>query len=217
ALLHAYGYLTPQEVRFLDAAVERLIPTDELGPGARDAGVTAYIDGQLLSSWGSHGRNYRSGPWPDGIPEQGFQSRFTPQEIYRIGIREINDHCVATQRKPFDQLSAEKQDGILMALEKGQIDLPSLSAMLFFELLWRNTEEGFFADPLYGGNRDKVGWKLLGFPGMPSSRYRDLVTSHQPYHAEPVSVLDIQTGKVPLDAEGFPKHVVITRNSNGEG
>ena len=56
-----YGYLTQPEVRFLDAAVERLIPTDELGPGGRDAGVTCYIDRQLCSTWGTHGRNYRSG------------------------------------------------------------------------------------------------------------------------------------------------------------
>jgi gluconate 2-dehydrogenase gamma chain len=207
----AFGYLTMPEVRFLDAAVERLIPTDELGPGARDAGVTAYIDGQLLSSWGTHGRNYRSGPWPDGIPEQGFQSRFTPQEIYRIGIREINDHCIATQQKPFDQLSAEKQEGILMALEKGQIDLPSLPARLFFELLWRNTEEGFFADPMYGGNRDKVGWKLLGFPGMPSGAYREHLDKAEPYYAEPVSILDVQRGEARLDAQGFVKHVMLKR------
>src|SRR5262245_13569547 len=132
----ALGYLTLPEVRFLDAAVERLIPADELGPGAREAGVTHYINGQLQSAWGTHGRNYRSGPWPEGIPEQGFQSRFTPQEIYRIGIREINDHCVAAYEKPFDQLSVEKQDGILQALEKGKIELPSLPATLFFELLW---------------------------------------------------------------------------------
>ena len=207
----AFGYLTMPEVRFLDAAVERLIPTDELGPGAKDAGVTNYIDGQLVSAWGTHGRNYRSGPWPDGIPEQGFQSRFTPQEIYRIGIREINDHCVAQYQRPFDQLSVEKQDGILKALEKGEIDLPSLPATLFFELLWRNTEEGFFADPMYGGNRDKVGWKLLGFPGMPSSAYREHLDKAEPYYAEPVSILDVQRGEARLDAQGFVKHVMLKR------
>ncbi len=207
----AFGYLTMPEVRFLDAAVERLIPTDELGPGARDAGVTAYIDGQLLSSWGTHGRNYRSGPWPDGIPEQGFQSRFTPQEIYRIGIREINSHCIAAHGRPFDQLSAEKQDEILKALEKGRIDLPSLPSRLFFELLWRNTEEGFFADPMYGGNRDKAGWKLLGFPGVPSGAYREHLDKAEPYHAEPVSILDVQLGNARLDGQGFVKHVMLKR------
>src|SRR6516164_8404288 len=168
----SYLYLLEPKIRFLEAAVEHLIPTDELGPGARDAGVVVYIDRALASTWGVHGRQYRGGPWLEGPPQQGYQSRFTPQEVYRIAIREINEH--------------------------------------------RNTEEGYFADPLYGGNRGKVGWKLLGFPGVPSGQYRELLTSHEPYHAEPVSVLDIQTGKVPLDAEGLPKHVVTTRSSSGE-
>jgi gluconate 2-dehydrogenase gamma chain len=103
---------------------------------------------------------------------------------------------------------------LLEQLETDEITLPSLSSAFFFGLLWRNTEEGYFADPLYGGNRDKVGWKLLGFPGLPSGDYRHLVTSSEPYHAEPVSVLDVQTGKVPVDAEGFPKHVIIKRGGS---
>jgi len=206
---NAFGYLTLPEIAFLDAAAERLIPTDELGPGARDAGVTIYIDRQLFSAWGTHGRNYRSGPWLEGTPEQGFQSRLTPQEIYRIGIREINDHCRAKHEKPFDQLPPARQDEILKALEKDQIALPSLSSKLFFDLLWRNTEEGYFADPMYGGNHGKVGWKLLGFPGVPSGAYRDHIDNPEPYRAEPVSILDVQLGKAQVDAQGFVKHVLI--------
>ena len=86
---HAYAYLTQPEVRFLDAAADRLIPPDDLGPGGREARVSVYIDRQLSGVWGVHGRNYRSGPWLEGTPQQGYQSRFTPQEIYRAGIREI--------------------------------------------------------------------------------------------------------------------------------
>ena len=67
SLPHAYGYLNHAEVRFLDAAAERLIPTDELGPGGKDAGVSIYIDRQLSGVWGVHGRNYRSGPWMEEI------------------------------------------------------------------------------------------------------------------------------------------------------
>jgi len=206
---NAFGYLTAPEIAFLDAAVERLIPTDELGPGARDAGVTVYIDRQLFSAWGTHGRNYRSGPWRDGTPEQGYQSRLTPQEIYRIGIREINDHCRATHKSPFDQLQPERQDAVLKALEKDEIALPSLSAKLFFTLLWRNTEEGYFADPMYGGNRGKAGWKLLGFPGLPSGAYMERLDKSEPYRAEPVSILDVQFGQAQVDAQGFVKHVMI--------
>ncbi len=210
----SYLYLLKPEVQFLEAAVEQLIPTDELGPGARDAGVVVYIDRQLAGMWGVHGRQYRQGPWLEGTPQQGYQSRFTPQEVYRIAIREIDQHCRATSGRTFAGLPAAEQRRLLEQLEKDEIVLPSLSSKFFFDLLWRNTEEGFFADPLYGGNRDKVGWKLLGFPGIPSGQYRHLLTSSEPYYAEPVSALDVQTGKVPIDAEGFPKHVITKRDGD---
>jgi gluconate 2-dehydrogenase gamma chain len=205
----AYGYLNGAEVRFLDAAVERLIPTDELGPGGRDAGVTCYIDRQLSSVWGTHGRNYRSGPWLDGTPEQGYQSRLTPQEVYRIGIREVNDYCRAQHGNLFENLPAATQDEVLKALEKGAVELPSLSSKLFFDLLWRNTEEGFFADPMYGGNRGKAGWKLLGFPGIASGAYRGHLDKPEPYRAEPVSILDIELKQAQVDAQGYPKHIML--------
>ena len=208
-VLHAYGYLTGPEVRFLEAAAERLIPTDELGPGGKEAGVACYIDGQLRSAWGTHGRNYRSGPWLEGTPEQGFQSRLTPQEIYRIGIQEINAACRAQYEKPFDQLQPERQDEVLKALEKGEVKLPSLSSKLFFDLLWRNTEEGYFADPMYGGNRGKVGWKLVGFPGVPSGAYKDHLDKSELYRAEPVSILDIQMKQAQVDAQGYAKHIML--------
>lgn len=212
--LASYLYLQVPEIQFLEAAVEHLIPTDELGPGARDAGVVVYIDRQLAGTWGVHGRQYRGGPWLEGTPQQGYQSRFTPQEVYRIAIREIDQHSRTASGRPFAQLPNDEQLRLLKQLEKDEIALPSLSSKFFFDLLWRNTEEGFFADPLYGGNRDKVGWKLLGFPGIPSGQYRHLLTGNQPYYAEPVSALDVQSGKVPVDAEGFPKHVIIERGGD---
>jgi gluconate 2-dehydrogenase gamma chain len=104
---HAWGYLTQPEVRFLDAAVARLIPADELGPGAKEAGVSVFIDRQLCSNWGMLSRAYRMGPWPEGTPQQGFQCPLTPQEIYRQAIREINAHCVQHHHKPFPQLTTD--------------------------------------------------------------------------------------------------------------
>jgi gluconate 2-dehydrogenase gamma chain len=215
---YAYGFLTRPEVQFLDAAVERLIPADELGPGARDAGVTYYIDRQLVSIWGMHGRNYRAGPWPEGTPQQGFQSRLTPQEIYRHGIAETDAHCKRQYGKAFRLLGAEQQDEVLQALEKDSIELPSLSAKLFFSLLWRNTEEGFFSDPVYGGNRDKAGWRLLGFPGVGASNYNELMyTQQDPYRVEPVSILDIQEGSAAVDNQGYPKHAPAKNMKGGHG
>ncbi len=216
--LSAYGFLTQPEVQFLDAAVERLIPTDELGPGARDAGVAFYIDRQLTSAWGMHGRNYRMGPWPEGTPQQGFQSRLIPQEIYRYGIADTDAHCKRQYGKAFHLLAAEQQDEVLKGLEKGVIDLPSLPSKLFFGLLWRNTEEGFFSDPVYGGNRDKVGWRLLGFPGVATSNYNELMyTQKVPYRVEPVSILDIREQRVALDNQGYPKHVKLQDAKDDRG
>ncbi len=210
-----FGYLTQPEIRFLDAAVERLIPADDLGPGAKEAGVTCYIDRQLDSVWGSHGRHYRSGPWPEGTATQGFQSRLTPREIYRAAIREVNVHCLGQHQKAFEYLAPQQQDEVLKGLESGAITLPSLSSKLFFGLLFRNTMEGYFADPVYGGNRDKAGWRLIGFPGVPASNYNDLIDQHNvEYRVEPVSILDIQQGRAKLDAQGLPVH---TRVQDGKG
>src|SRR5215813_5436836 len=212
-----YNYLTQPEVRFLDAAVERLIPADDLGPGAQEAGVTCYIDQQLARVWGSHGRNYRSGPWPEGTPQQGFQSRLTPREIYRAAIRETNVYCLKQYGKAFEFLGPRERDDVLKGLEGGQIELTSLPAKLFFGLLIRNTMEGFFADPIYGGNRDKAGWKLIGFPGVPASNYNDLIDEHNvPYRVEPVSILDMQLGRVKLDSQGLPRHVRL-KDEGGNG
>ena len=207
---HAFSFLTQPEIRFLDAAVARLIPADELGPGAKEADVTWFIDRQLAGTWGTHGRNYRMGPWQEGTPQQGFQSRLTPQEIYRHAIRDIDLHCARQYGRAFCLLTAQQQDEILGALEQGGIELASLPSKLFFGLLLRNTEEGFFADPMYGGNRDKIGWKLIGFPGVAAANYNDYIGRHnQPYRVEPVSILDIVQNRARVDAEGYPKHVPL--------
>ena len=80
-------FFSAAEVAFVDAAVARLIPADELGPGAKEAGVTYFIDQQLFGGWGAMAKMYRQGPHPEGTPQQGYQSPLTPQEIYRAAIR----------------------------------------------------------------------------------------------------------------------------------
>jgi|ERR1043166_8152723 gluconate 2-dehydrogenase gamma chain len=210
-----YLYLMQPEVRFVDATVARLIPADELGPGAKEADVTTFIDRQLVSPWGTHGRNYRMGPWLEGKPEQGFQSRLTPQEIYRAGIREADLYCSKQYGKIFSFLTPEQQDEVLRGLEGGKIELDSVPARLFFGLLLRNTMEGFFADPMYGGNRDKIGWRLIGFPGVASSTYSEHMEKHNvPYRVEPVSILDVVQNRARVDAQGYPKHVALSAKKN---
>lgn len=208
---NAWLFFTRAEARFIDAALARLIPADELGPGAKEANVVCFIDRQLASGWGAGARTYRMGPWLEGTPRQGNQSRLTPQEVYRNGIRETNLHCQRVHGRNFDALPADIQDAVLRDLQEGSIELESMGSKKFFNLLWKNTEEGFFADPLHGGNHDKIGWKLVGFPGVAAGNYAELIGRHdEPYRvAEPVSILDIEQGRVDVDAQGSPKHIRI--------
>jgi gluconate 2-dehydrogenase gamma chain len=202
-----YMFFSAAEVAFVDAAVARLIPADELGPGAKEAGVTYFIDQQLFGGWGTMAKMYRQGPYAEGTPQQGYQSPLTPQEIFRVAIREINQHL----GKPFEKLAAKEQDEVLKNLEEGKLALESVPSRFFFNLLLEGTIDGFFADPIYGGNRDKVGWKLVGFPGV-AAVYTTLVDKHGvPYNAEPVSIADMLEGRVAADEHGHPKHVTITR------
>ena len=125
-------------------------------------------------------------------------------------------YCTQQHGKNFENLTGEQQDEVLKALEHGKLDLPSLSSKLFFDILWRNTEEGFFADPMYGGNHDKVGWKLLGFPGVASGAYNAHLDNPEIYRAEPVSILDIEQKRVQVDAQGFPKHIMIVKKGKAK-
>ncbi len=89
----------------------------------------------------------------------------------------------------FARLSKDHQDEVLATLEKGEAKLPGpIEASAFFELLLQNTVEGFFSDPLYGGNHDMAGWKLIGFPGA-RYNHREFVSHHgQPYPLPPVAI-----------------------------
>jgi gluconate 2-dehydrogenase gamma chain len=207
----AYMFLTEPEVAFVQAAVARLIPADELGPGAKEAGVAYFIDRELFGGFGTMAKMYRSGPWPEGTREQGYQSPLTPQQAYRIGIRAVNEHCERQYGKTFAALGASQQDEVLRGLDEGKIELQSLGAQFFFNMLLANTIEGFFADPVYGGNRDKIGWKLVGFPGV-AAVYTQLVEKHGvPYEVQPVSILDVVEKNAELDETGHPKHVRLAR------
>lgn len=159
-----YLFLRSEEAVFVEAAVARLIPADALGPGALEAGCVLFIDRQLTGAYGRAEHWYMQGPWPEGDEQQGLQSRMSPAQTYRAGIRAVNDYCRARfSGKAFNELAPDDQDQLLAALEKGEPELQGVKAKGFFAILLQNTIEGFFSDPLYGGNRDMAGWKLIGF------------------------------------------------------
>ncbi len=188
-----WQYLTSAERDFIDAAISRFIPKDDLGPGAKEAGVTVFIDRQLAGPYGKAAQWYMHGPWKKGEKTQGYQSRLTPAELYRAAIKAIEAHCSDQFKKKFAQLSADQQDKLLSDMENGKLDLKGADAKTFFTMFLQNTVEGFFSDPIYGGNRDMAGWKLLGFPG---ARY-----DYRPYVKEHGKKLDLK----PVGIKGRPE------------
>lgn len=202
----AFTFFTPAEAAFVEAAVARLIPADELGPGAREAGCAYFIDQQLAGAFGGASRWYMQGPFGEATPEQGYQLPLTPCRLYRLAIERINLHCTTALGATYDRLPVAAQDEVLRALEQGRLGAGDLPQQTFFEMLLDNTVEGFFADPIYGGNRDKVGWRLVGFPGVAAAYSVDPATYNTPYRVEPVSIADVVRGQAELDGHGHPVH-----------
>ena len=173
----------------MEAMVDRLIPPDDRGPGGKDAGCAVFIDRQLAGPYGHGAGLYLRPPFMPGTATQGYQSPESPAARYRAGLRAIADYVKKSfGAKSFAELAAADQDRILAGLETGAIALAGVASPAFFTLLLGNTYEGYFADPIYGGNRDMAGWKLIGFPGARYD-YRDWVERHnEAYPLPPVSI-----------------------------
>jgi gluconate 2-dehydrogenase gamma chain len=171
-----YVFLNREEAAFIERAVARLIPADAKWPGALEAGVPNYIDKQLAGAWGAGERLYRSGPWQPGTRTQGYQLPFTPAELFHTALAAI-DKDLASAGTPFSRMNSEQQDAYLRRLETGEKDLGGVPSDVFFDHLWQCTLEGFFSDPVYGGNRDMTAWRMVGFPGAYASYY-ELVDQH---------------------------------------
>jgi gluconate 2-dehydrogenase gamma chain len=182
-------YFTPAEGAAIEALVDRLIPPDPQTPGGKDAGCAVFIDRQLAGPYGNAQGLYMRGPFADGTPEQGLQSPVTPAERYRQSLAAFDKYCRATYAgKSFAELPDDQKDKIVSGLEQGSVKLDGANGQVFFEQLLGNTQEGFFADPVYGGNRDMVGWKMIGFPGARYD-YRDWVERHnERYPLPPVGI-----------------------------
>jgi gluconate 2-dehydrogenase gamma chain len=165
----AYLTLTATEVAFLSAAYDVFIPADKLSPSGTDCGLVVFIDRQLAGAWGGGARLYRSGPFMQGTREQGYQLSLTPREFFAAGIKAANEWSHKTYGKDFDRLSASERDAALKAMDEGKAQFNEINAKQFFEMLLASAMEGFFADPIYGGNREKVAWRMVAYPGLPAT------------------------------------------------
>lgn len=180
--------LKPSEWAFVMAAVARLIPSEGEGPGAIETRVPVFIDKQLAGDYGKASDWYMQGPHDAAAdPLRGWQTPLAPLEIYQQAIPLFDAWCKTTHGKIFAELDAATQDKALTSLQKNEMKIkPELRE--FFTILLANTKEGYFVDPMYGGNHGMASWKYIGFPGARGS-YREWVGKHNvKYPLGPVSI-----------------------------
>jgi gluconate 2-dehydrogenase gamma chain len=139
-----YQHLTAVEAELLDAMIDRLIPADALGPGAREAGVMTYIDRALGSALASS------------------------RQAYAAGLAALDRYARASRGKGFLELDDRDKESLLMDVESGSATpgIFSGSSAQFFNMVLSHTRQGMFGDPFYGGNRNFAGWDLLRYPGV---------------------------------------------------
>ncbi len=209
-------FFRPHEARTVEAITARLLPGDAEDPGAREAGVVYYIDCVLASGPGYGEPTYRESPYAIGYDEEdppseedlspdygvvwipkeqldryGYQSILTPREAYRVGLAALDRYANERFDSDFVDLSEEEQDAIVEALAQDEatgFDDPS--AADFFEMLRDHTIEGMFSDPIYGGNRNMVGWRLVGYPGAQRG-YTPREMKTEGHRREPQSLLSL--------------------------
>lgn len=183
-------FFTAAEWMFINAAADRLIPSNEDGPGAVELGVPEFIDRQMESGYGHGEFWYMSGPFVTDVDfTLGYQLQFTPREFYRAAIADIDQACVNMHGHVFAGLDAATQDSVLEKLQAGTFMLPHIAkpAEFFIQLL-ANTKEGYFSDPMYGGNRHMGSWKMIGFPGARADFADWMLQPGRVYPLGPVSI-----------------------------
>jgi gluconate 2-dehydrogenase gamma chain len=171
-------FFDEREALIIAAAVARIFPSDETGPGAPEGGVVLYIDRQLAGPYGRDRYRYTQPPFEPGVPEQGYQGKATPRELYRAGLVTLAG---------LDSLAPAEQDARLQKIE----------GTYFFELLRQHTLEGMFSDPMHGGNTDLIGWQIIGFPG-PQMSWTNHIDQHyaKEFRPKPMSLSEVVGHKV---------------------
>jgi gluconate 2-dehydrogenase gamma chain len=188
-----YTFFNPDEAAFIEALVDHMIPADELTGKGTDLGINTFIDRALAGSWGKGDRLYMQGPWKQGTPSQGYQLPLTPADLYRAGIEATNRYCTKTYGKVFDLISAGQREEVLVGMMNGKVSFDGgLPARVFFATLYQNVIEGMFSDPIYGGNKDKAVWKMIGFPGVLEAHQRNIVNyKNKKFTVEPTGIADM--------------------------
>jgi gluconate 2-dehydrogenase gamma chain len=174
----AVGYtsLSSEEAAYTEAMVNVMCPADRFTPNGVDCGLAIYIDRQLAGSFGKGAKRYLRGPWAPGKPQHGYQLPLTPEQYFKAGLAGVNQASVLRVGRRFDQLTPAQANAFLTDLSSGKIVDAELDlASWFNELVYPLFEQACFADPIYGGNHDKVFWKVIGYPGLPATNTINMV------------------------------------------
>ncbi|MCL4437268.1 MAG: gluconate 2-dehydrogenase subunit 3 family protein [Thaumarchaeota archaeon] len=220
------GFLTlnPKERPVVEAMAETMIPSDaETGAGAKEAGVIFFIDRQLAGSYGKNGNMYMQGPfiqpglagpvtvgsvtYPKGSPSvriiagTRYQHAFSLREYWRRGIQFTQDYSNKAYGGNFEKLSADKQVQVLQDMfDNKPTNFTGPTAAEFVSEVHDMVMGGYFADPLYGGNRGLVSWKMAGFNGTNMGEEvgkttLELARMSSNVRLTPKSLADLQGGK----------------------
>jgi gluconate 2-dehydrogenase gamma chain len=182
-------FFTGLEGRAVEAIADRVIPADPQTPGGKDAGCAVFIDRQMAGPYGRQDGLYTRPPFLKGTPQQGLQAEAGPAQQYREGLVALDRYCRSKySNKAFAELADGDKDEILSGLEHGKVKLEGTDGTAFFAQMITDVKEGFFADPIYGGNRDMVAWRMIGYPGA-RYNYLDWVHRHnERFPLPPVSI-----------------------------
>jgi gluconate 2-dehydrogenase gamma chain len=182
-------YFSADEAAAVEAIADRIIPPDSQIPGGKDAGCGVYLDRQLSGPYGRNEGLYSAGPFQKGTKLQGPQSPTTRAKLYRKSLAALDRHCRSKfGGKRFAELSDADKDSVLHDLDTEKLKFDDVDAKVFFDEILKDVQEGFFADPIYGGNRDMVAWKMIGYPGA-RYNYLDWIDRHnERYPLPPVSI-----------------------------
>jgi gluconate 2-dehydrogenase gamma chain len=189
-----YQSLGLEEAATTEALVEHMWPADHLTPSGVELGIATFIDRQLAGGFGRGDRLYMNAPYRRGKAQHGYQLPLTPEAWYKAGIAALNNWCSATYKKHFDRLDATEREAALVAVSSGKANVSTgvdLSAW-FNGLAYPLFVQGAFADPIYGGNRGKATWKMLGYPGLPATYRNDVVTFRGKRHPKSDAPKSIQ-------------------------
>jgi len=207
-----------EDFAVLAAATERIFPEDDQGPGAIELGVPYFIDKQLAGSWGTNAKEYMHDPFMQTqdiedyqrkdtdqdksgantstkapTPTPRYQTRLNRGELFLYGLRTIEKVSKDEFGDSFVDLEEEQQDEVLQMFENGEVDMNGVVSITFFNLLLQTTIEGVYADPVYGGNKHMMGWKMKEYPG-PRMAYIDDIESEEFIVMEQKSLRDYQGG-----------------------